>query len=100
MKYLGQTLGCHVRFDSKLSRVIIPGRFDLSSIVNAILSFFNKFLMCPNCNQPDIQLIVKKGIAFRKCFSCGATTKLDIKEKMTTYIISNPPPKYYKMKKN
>ena len=54
--------------------------------------FIDKFILCQICKLPEMVMQIaddKKLIG--KCNSCGGTTLIDPKHKLTSYIIKNPP---------
>ena len=49
--------------------------------------------MCEKCDNPEtvLKVYVKKGIITASCKACGHSFTLDMRHKLTTYIIRNPP---------
>merc|ERR1712029_153041 len=50
----------------------------------------DKYVLCPACHLPEIDLIVKKSIS-AKCMACGWTGDLDNSHRLANYITKNPP---------
>merc|ERR550534_1950769 len=52
-----------------------------------------KFVLCEKCDNPetDIKAYIKKGILTASCRACGHTFQLDMRHKLTTYMLKNPP---------
>lgn len=49
------------------------------------------YVLCPGCELPEIDLIVKKGLLTCKCNACGYQGSLDNVHKAATYMVRNPP---------
>jgi len=61
--------------------------------------FIDKFVLCGECKNPETILsITKNQEILRDCKACGATTMVDMRHKLTQYIIKNPPKKTAKRK--
>jgi len=55
-------------------------------------SFIQKFVLCSDCKNPETDLVIKgKGEIRKDCKACGSSTAVDMKHKLCTYIIKNPP---------
>merc|ERR1712012_308759 len=52
-----------------------------------------KFVLCENCDNPetDLKCYIKKGIITASCRACGHSYQLDMRHKLTTFILKNPP---------
>jgi len=56
--------------------------------------FIEKFVLCASCKNPETDLIVTKSdFIIRDCKACGQQTKVDMRHKLTTFILKNPPKK-------
>jgi translation initiation factor 5 len=56
--------------------------------------FIDKFVLCGECKNPETVLsITKNQEILRDCKACGATTMVDMRHKLTQYILKNPPKK-------
>merc|ERR1711998_596341 len=53
--------------------------------------FIDKFVLCPNCKLPEIDMMVKKGFLMAGCKACGWQGDLDNAHKLVKFIITNPP---------
>ena len=61
--------------------------------------FIDKFVLCGECKNPETVLsITKNQEILRDCKACGATTMVDMRHKLTQYILKNPPKKTAKRK--
>ena len=55
--------------------------------------FIKKFVLCPACDNPETTLNPnqKKQIITQRCKACGNSGLLDMRHKLTTFILRNPP---------
>ncbi|CAE7064590.1 unnamed protein product [Rhizoctonia solani] len=100
-KFFGCELGAQTTFDEKGDRYIVNGAHDATRLRELLDAFIDKFVLCAECKNPETDLIVdsKTEIISRDCKACGARTDVDMRHKLTTFIIKNPPKKAKKDKK-
>jgi translation initiation factor 5 len=56
-------------------------------------------VLCASCKNPETDLIITKDdMIVRDCKACGQRAKVDMRHKLTTFILRNPPPKPKKIK--
>jgi len=91
-KYFGCELGAQTQFDTKNDRYIVNGSHDADRLQNLLDGFIKKFVLCDECSNPETNLIVsvKKGMITRRCIACGHTSNVDMRHKLTTFILKNP----------
>ena len=55
--------------------------------------FIKKFVLCEQCDNPEthFKILEKKGTIKSSCAACGHSFMIDMRHKLTTYIIKNPP---------
>jgi translation initiation factor 5 len=96
-KFFGCELGAQTTFDDKGDRYIVNGAHDLVRLRELLDSFIEKFVLCPSCKNPETELIIsgKKGqeMITKDCKACGHKGQVDMKHKLCTFILKNPPPK-------
>lgn len=90
-KYFGCELGAQTNFDLKNERYIVNGEHDANKLQDLLDGFIRKFVLCPACENPETVLTVKKQIIHAKCKACGHGYQMDPKQKLSTYILKNPP---------
>jgi len=92
-KYFGCELGAQTQFDFKNERYIVNGAHDAAKLQDMLDGFIKKFVLCEKCDNPEtvLKVYIKKGIITASCKACGHTFTLDMRHKLTTYIIRNPP---------
>ncbi|PVD25900.1 hypothetical protein C0Q70_13564 [Pomacea canaliculata] len=92
-KYFGCELGAQTQFDGKNDRYIVNGSHDAEKLQNLLDGFIKKFVLCPECSNPETNLIVstKKQTIQQRCIACGNNSNVDMRHKLTTFILKNPP---------
>ncbi|CAE6401561.1 unnamed protein product [Rhizoctonia solani] len=100
-KFFGCELGAQTTFDEKGDRYIVNGAHDATRLRELLDTFIDKFVLCAECKNPETDLIVdtKAENITRDCKACGARTDVDMRHKLTTFIVKNPPKKAKKEKK-
>ena len=56
-KYFGCELGAQTQFDSKNDRFIVNGAHDSSKLQDLLDGFIRKFVLCPECENPETNLV-------------------------------------------
>ncbi|CCL98330.1 uncharacterized protein FIBRA_00324 [Fibroporia radiculosa] len=101
-KFFGCELGAQTSFDEKNDRYIVNGAHDATKLRELLDAFIDKFVLCKSCKNPETDLIITKSDdIIRDCKACGERTGVDMRHKLTTFILKNPPknPKKSKSKK-
>lgn len=92
-KYFGCELGAQTQFDIKAERYIVNGCHDAVKMQDMLDGFIKKFVLCEQCDNPETVLKVKKNMIGASCKACGHIFTLDMRHKLTTFIVKNPPEK-------
>lgn len=91
-KFFGCELGAQTSFDEKNDRYIVNGAHDAAKLRELLDGFIEKFVLCRACKNPETDLIITKSDdIIRDCKACGERTGVDMRHKLTTFIIKNPP---------
>lgn len=91
-KFFGCELGAQTSFDEKNDRYIVNGAHDATKLRELLDGFIDKFVLCKSCKNPETDLIITKSEEIiRDCKACGERTGVDMRHKLTTFIIKNPP---------
>lgn len=99
-KFFGCELGAQTSFDEKGDRYIVNGAHDATRLRELLDTFIDKFVLCGSCKNPETDLIITKNDEIiRDCKACGQRTIVDMRHKLTTFIIKNPPKPPKKAKK-
>lgn len=101
-KFFGCELGAQTTFDEKNDRYIVNGAHNADRLRELLDVFIDKFVLCKSCKNPETELvIIKQGRTediIRDCKACGERTGVDMRHKLTTFIVKNPPVKIKKGK--
>lgn len=91
-KFFGCELGAQTQFDVKNDRYIVNGSHDAAKLQELLFVFIRKFVLCQECDNPETNLVVqaKKGMILQRCIACGHQGNIDMRHKLTTYILKNP----------
>jgi len=92
-KFFGCELGAQTQFDHKNDRYIVNGSHEAAKLQDMLDIFIRKFVLCEACDNPETVLKVnnKLGILSASCKACGHLFQLDMRHKLTTFILKNPP---------
>src|ERR1700722_1916583 len=101
-KFFGCELGAQTSFDEKNDRYIVNGAHNADRLRELLDVFIEKFVLCKSCKNPETELVVLKvnrtEDIIRDCKACGERTGVDMRHKLTTFIVKNPPVKAKKKK--
>jgi len=92
-KYFGCELGAQTQFDFKNERYIVNGSHDAAKLQDLLDGFIKKFVLCAQCENPETVFKVnsKRGVITSSCKACGHSFQIDMRHKLTTFILKNPP---------
>merc|ERR1712146_180289 len=90
-KYMGGELGALSNYTTEEEKSIVNGAHETSTAQQLVDKFIDKFVLCPNCKLPEIDMMVKKGFLMAGCKACGWQGDLDNAHKLVKFIITNPP---------
>lgn len=92
-KYFGCELGAQTQFDIKNDRFIVNGSHDASKLQQLLDGFIKRFVLCQECSNPETNLSIsqKNQTIKARCIACGHSSNIDMRHKLTTFILKNPP---------
>ncbi|CAB4273702.1 unnamed protein product [Prunus armeniaca] len=91
-KYFGCELGAQSKFDEKTGTSIVNGSHDTAKLAGLLENFIKKFVQCYGCGNPETEILITKTQMIQlKCAACGFVSDVDMRDKLTTFIIKNPP---------
>jgi translation initiation factor 5 len=95
LKYFGCELGAQTKFDSKSGgQCIVNGAHTAETLANHLEGYIKRFVQCHSCGNPETVInISKRETIHLKCKACGAVSDVDMRHKLCTFIIKNPPEK-------
>ncbi|KHN15407.1 Eukaryotic translation initiation factor 5 [Glycine soja] len=91
-KYFGCELGAQSKFDEKTGTSHVNGAHDTVKLAGLLENFIKKYVQCYGCGNPETEIIITKNQMIQlKCAACGFMSDVDMRDKLTTFIIKNPP---------
>ena len=91
-KYFGCVLGAQSKFDEKTGTSTVNGAHDTPKLVQLLEGFIKKYVQCYGCGNPETEIVItKKQMIHLKCAACGFLSDVDMRDKLTTFILNNPP---------
>lgn len=58
---------------------------------SVLQSFIKKYVQCYKCGNPETVVKIRKENIFLKCKACGDSSDVDMRHRLNTYILKNPP---------
>ncbi|CAG8617121.1 14644_t:CDS:2 [Racocetra persica] len=95
-KFFGCELGAQIQVDEKNDRYIVNGAHEAARLQELLDVFIKKYVLCAGCSNPETDLIIigknpNNQKIIRDCKACGQRTDVDMRHKLVTYILKNPP---------
>ncbi|XP_028785516.1 eukaryotic translation initiation factor 5-like [Neltuma alba] len=91
-KYFGCELGAQSKFDEKAGTSHVNGAHDTAKLAGLLENFIKKYVQCYGCGNPETEIMITKSQMIQlKCAACGFVSDVDMRDKLTTFIIKNPP---------
>lgn len=91
-KYFGCELGAQSKFDDKTGLSLVNGAHDTAKLASLLENFIKKYVQCYGCGNPETEIIITKTqMITMKCAACGFISDVDMRDKLTTFILKNPP---------
>lgn len=99
--YIAKTIGTQTKNDPNKKQTYISGEYSLDVLEKLILQFIKEFVLCRQCELPELIYSPRKKNCRVKCQSCGWRTSFrkmesqrsNINAKFWKWAINNPPPK-------
>ncbi|KIX03897.1 uncharacterized protein Z518_07450 [Rhinocladiella mackenziei CBS 650.93] len=99
IKYFGFELGAQTNTNPKDDRWIINGAHEASKLQDSLDGFISKFVLCKACKNPETEINIKDGRILLDCKACGQRTQVDLRHKLSGFILKNEPKGGKKVKK-
>ncbi|CAN0897435.1 Eukaryotic translation initiation factor 5 [Linum grandiflorum] len=91
-KYFGCELGAQSKFDEKTGIALVNGSHDTAKLAGLLEIFIKKYVQCYGCGNPETEILITKSQMLQlKCAACGFISDVDMRDKLTTFILKNPP---------
>ncbi len=78
IKFLQKELAAAAKLEG--DRLILNTKLNSAKVNEKIILYSKEYVICPECQKPDTEIIIEKGIKYRHCLACGA--KSSIKQKI------------------
>lgn len=69
-KYLQRELATSGKMEN--DRLVLNTKVNSGKANDKILLYTKEFVICPECQKPDTEIVSEKGIKFKHCLACGA----------------------------
>ncbi|RVX70440.1 hypothetical protein B0A52_05939 [Exophiala mesophila] len=99
IKYFGFELGAQTNTNPKDDRWIINGAHEASKLQDSLDGFISKFVLCKSCKNPETDINIKDGRILLDCKACGQRSQVDLRHKLSGFILKNEPKGGKKTKK-
>lgn len=93
IKYFGFELGAQTNTNPADDRWIINGAHEASKLQDHLDGFINKFVLCKKCKNPETEVVIKDGRIVLDCKACGQRSDVDLRLKLSGFIIKQEPKK-------
>ncbi|KAJ9167078.1 hypothetical protein P3X46_021755 [Hevea brasiliensis] len=91
-KYFGNELGAQSKFDEKTGTSLVNGAHDTAKLAGLLENFIKKYVQCYGCGNPETEIVITKTqMITLKCAACGFVSDVDMRDKLTTFILKSPP---------
>ena len=92
VKYFGFELGTQTSINVETDRYLVNGVHEPAKLQDVLDGFIAKFVLCGDCKNPETEIIItKNGDLVRDCKACGKRTPMDLRHKLSSFILKNPP---------
>jgi len=98
IKYFGFELGAQTNTNPADDRWIINGAHEASKLQDYLDGFISKFVLCKKCKNPETDVVIKDGRILLDCKACGQRSDVDLRLKLSGFILKNQPKKQKKTK--
>lgn len=93
IKYFGFELGAQTNSNPADDRWIINGAHEAGKLQDYLDGFISKFVLCKKCKNPETDVVFKDGNILLDCKACGQRSDVDLRLKLSGFILKNQPKK-------
>ncbi|KAI4214698.1 MAG: hypothetical protein LQ351_002771 [Letrouitia transgressa] len=93
IKYFGFELGAQTNTNPSDDRWIINGAHEASKLQDYLDGFITKFVLCKKCRNPETDVVFKDGRILLDCKACGQRSDVDLRLKLSSFMLKNQPKK-------
>ena|SRR3989344_352536 len=73
-KFLSKELAAPCKQEGE--RLILNRKIPSQKVVEKIILYVNKFVLCKQCKKPDTEIVKEGNLRFMHCLACGAKNSL------------------------
>ena len=74
IKFLQKELAVSGKMEG--DRLVLNTKLNSSKVNEKIQQYAKEFVICPECQKPDTEIIAEKGIKSKHCLACGAKSPI------------------------
>lgn len=100
LRYFGAEFGAIIEFKQAEQKAMLNGGLRREDLQSSLDHFIEKFVLCPKCKYPEINIRIKKNELYSDCKACGEVRKMDMTHKIVNFILKSPPPNSTKQMTN
>jgi translation initiation factor 5 len=93
IKYFGFELGAQTNTNPSDDRWIINGAHESAKLQDYLDGFISKFVLCKKCKNPETVVNIKDGRILLDCKACGVISDVDLRLKLSSFILKDQPKK-------
>lgn len=93
IKYFGFELGAQTNTNPSDDRWIINGAHEASKLQDYLHGYITKFVLCKKCKNPETDTVIKDGHIVLDCKACGQRSDVDLRLKLSGFMLKNVPKK-------
>ncbi|KAK5988863.1 Eukaryotic translation initiation factor 5 [Cladobotryum mycophilum] len=94
IKYFGFELGAPTKFYPQGERWIINGAHQAKTLQDLLDGFIDKFVLCKMCKNPETDVVLREGGRIvLDCKACGQRSEVDLRLKLSGFILKEAPKK-------
>src|SRR5574343_262673 len=71
LRFFGAEFGAIIEFKLNEQRAMLNGNLRVEDLQRSLDHFIEKFVLCPKCTYPEINIRIKKGELYSDCKACG-----------------------------
>ena len=93
IKYFGFELGAQTNTNPADDRWIINGAHEAGKLQDYLDGFISRYVLCKKCKNPETDVHIKDSRIFLDCKACGQRSEVDIRLKLSSFILKTQPKK-------
>ena len=86
-------MGAQTNTNPTDDRWIINGAHEASKLQDHLDGFISRFVLCKKCKNPETDIVIRDGHILLDCKACGQRSDVDIRHKLSSFILKNQPKK-------